>query len=579
MMAVAPAQQQPDAVLSFDNLTITAGQKVLLDGVSFAVRPGERLGIIGESGSGKSLTVTSAMGLLPDTLVAAGGIFLDRQGLDGKTENLLHMSDRKLCRIRGRDMAMVFQEPMTALNPLMQVGKQVAEMVLEHASISAAEAERRAVSALAEVKLPDPEHMAHRFPFQLSGGQRQRVMLAMAMINSPKILFADEPTTALDVMVQSEVLTLMGNLTQEHNTALVFISHDLAVVSSLCDRVLVMRHGKIIETGTTQQILTHPQAEYTQQLLAASDLSHRDVRAAASQLDHESAVAPANHVLRVGPDDDVVVNEQPSALALYRVRHVAREYGGGRGLFGGRRNLVQGLRGVSFDIVPGQRFGLVGESGSGKSTLLRILSALDAPTRGEVIFRGQHIDATRESELKSFRKRVQLVFQDPMSSLNPRMNILQIVAEPLRGVSKPEKVERVAQLLDAVGLDAQAMYRAPHQFSGGQRQRIAIARALITRPDVVIADEAVSALDVSVRAQVLNLLSQLADEFGLTLIFVSHDMGVIRHICDVVAVLRDGEFVEGGSVNDVYENPLHEYTQQLVAATPDLARNLERLHS
>ena len=575
--------------LSVKDLRVGSPFNELLHGISFDIEAGERVGLIGESGSGKSLTATSVMGLLPETLTATGTI-----NLNGVDADLLTAGERRLNRLRGNTMAMVFQEPMTALNPLMRVGAQVAEIMTVHRTERGRrQARQRAVELLARVKLPNPAEAALAFPHQLSGGQRQRVMLAMAMANDPQLLLCDEPTTALDVTVQAEVLKLIGNLVTDRGTALLLITHDIAVVAEVCQRVLVMYQGDIVEDGPVGRVLTAPQHPYTRKLIAASDLSSVDDRgrlhtmsmpviatppAAVSPPRPSQADAAAAPILpphraahqrleQGGPP--VIFNEVAGGGAI-RVRGLSRQYRRrGGGLFA-PAPIVHGLRELSFDVAEGQRFGIVGESGSGKSTLMRILCALDQPTSGAVDVLGQSIGGASERQLRDFRSQVQIVFQDPMGSLDPRMRVRDIVAEPLRHVDRAEAQARVEAQLAAVGLDADVMHRHPHQFSGGQRQRISIARALITRPRVLVADEAVSALDVSVRAQVLNLLADLVDEYQLTLVFVSHDLGVIRHLCDTVAVISDGRIVECGPTASVYDRPLHPYTRQLVSATPSL---------
>ncbi|MDJ0337162.1 ABC transporter ATP-binding protein [Cryobacterium sp. PH31-O1] len=585
--------------LSVTDLRVGSPFDELLHGISFDIAVGERVGLIGESGSGKSLTATSVMGLLPETLAATGTI-----RLNGVDADLLTAGERRLNSLRGNTMAMVFQEPMTALNPLMRVGAQVAEIMMVHRTERGRrQARERAVELLAQVKLPNPAEAALAFPHQLSGGQRQRVMLAMAMANDPQLLLCDEPTTALDVTVQAEVLKLIGNLVTDRGTALLLITHDIAVVAEVCQRVLVMYQGNIVEDGPVGRVLTAPQHPYTQKLIAASDLSSVDERgrlhtmsmpviakpvtatpgtarprttaSAPSHVQADAAAAlllppyPAAHQ-RLEPDGPPVIFNEVAGVPAISVRDLSRQYRRrGGGLFA-PAPIVHGLREVSFDVAEGQRFGIVGESGSGKSTLMRILCALDQPSGGTVDVLGQSIDGASERQLRDFRSQVQIVFQDPMGSLDPRMRVRDIVAEPLRNVGRAEALARVEAQLAAVGLDADVMHRHPHQFSGGQRQRISIARALITRPRVLVADEAVSALDVSVRAQVLNLLADLVDEYQLTLVFVSHDLGVIRHLCDTVAVISDGRIVECGPTASVYDRPLHPYTRQLVSATPSM---------
>ncbi|TFB67102.1 ABC transporter ATP-binding protein [Cryobacterium sp. Hz9] len=570
----------------------------LLHGISFDLAAGERVGLIGESGSGKSLTATSVMGLLPETLTATGTV-----RLNGVDANLLTAPERSLNQLRGNRLAMVFQEPMTALNPLMRVGAQVAEiMTVHHTEPGRRQAWERAVALLAQVKLSNPRAAAQAFPHQLSGGQRQRVMLAMAMANNPQLLLCDEPTTALDVTVQAEVLKLLANLVADRSTALLLITHDIAVVAEVCQRVLVMYQGNIVEDGPVARVLTAPQHAHTQKLIAASDLSAVDARGrlhTRSRLVIVTPITPAvdpvprtieadataapilphraahQHLERGGPP--VIFNAVAGAPAI-RVRALSRQYRrrGGGGLFA-PAPVVHGLRDVSFDVAEGQRLGIVGESGSGKSTLMRILCALDRPSSGTVDVLGQSIGTASERQLRDFRSQVQIVFQDPMGSLDPRMKVRDIVAEPLHNVNRAEVRARVEAQLSAVGLDADVMDRHPHQFSGGQRQRISIARALISRPRILVADEAVSALDVSVRAQVLNLLADLVDEYQLTLVFVSHDLGVIRHLCDTVAVISDGRIVEGGPTADVLDHPLHPYTRQLVGAMPSMHQLARRV--
>ncbi|MEV0950024.1 dipeptide ABC transporter ATP-binding protein [Promicromonospora sp. NPDC050249] len=553
---------RPPAALDISDLTVRTGSgRPLLSDVSLRVAPGERVGLIGESGSGKTMTALAALGLLPDGVAATGQVRL--AGVPG---NLLDRGEQAMARLRGEAMSMVFQEPMTALNPLMRVGRQVAEAMTLHGMPSRT-ATRRAAELLAEVGLPDGA--ARRYPHELSGGQRQRVGLAMALANDPAVLVADEPTTALDVTVQRQVLDLMVRLVEDRGAGLLFITHDLAVVSQVCERVVVLLEGVVVEEGPVAEVFAHPRHEYTKRLLAASTLEPR--------------VEPA----------ETPVTPRP---ALIRVEDVTRTYPS-------RGEVVHALRGVSLEVQEGQRFGIVGESGSGKSTLLRIVAGLDRPTSGHVTSAGVRIGADAVSTgstsgaadrvstdstsgagtpgLGDLRAALQVVFQDPYSSLDPRMTVGDIVAEPLlnpanvrAGGPRTASARRdtVREMLDAVGLLLDATERYPHQFSGGQRQRIAIARALVCRPRILVADEPVSALDVSVRRQVLDLLARLADEHALTLLLVSHDLGVVRHVCDHVAVMRDGLIVEQGPTADVYDTPHHEYTRALRDATPLLRR-------
>ncbi|AZA08772.1 ATP-binding cassette domain-containing protein [Corynebacterium pseudopelargi] len=461
--------------------------------ISFVVKPGERVGIIGESGSGKTLTALAIMRLMdPD----AGKISLD--GAD-----LTALKEPELCRVRGKDMAMVFQEPMTALDPLMQVGKQIREAAKVHQRLSRKEANARVEQALKEVELD--ASIAGRYPHELSGGQRQRILIAMALINNPRLLICDEPTTALDVTSQRAVVELILRLAQDRG--LLFISHDLGLIANTCEKILVMRKGEIVERGTTQEILHNPQHEYTKMLISASTLQ---------------SARPARY-------QDTIVT----------VDGVNRQFG---------RSTV--VKDVSLEVRRGQRLGIVGGSGSGKTTLLRMIGGLLEPTSGSLRVQG----STRT------------VFQDPMSSLDPKMTIAQILAESAPEASTAEMQEALAE----VGIEPDALTKFPHQFSGGQRQRISIARALMGRPDILLADEPVSALDVSVRAKVLGLLDRLVESHNLTMVFVSHDLSVVRAVCDSVAVMHQGRLVEYGPTEEIFQSPGHAYTKQLLEAIPRL---------
>ena len=594
--STATASQGRGPLLAVDALNVRTPDRTLVHDFSLHMAHGERIGLIGESGSGKSMTTTALLGLLPAGVTADGSVRLDIAERPGSAErNLLEASESELMKIRGRDMAMVFQEPLTALNPLMRVGAQVAEIMLLHKlAPSKAEANRRAVEMLDAVHLPDPAQAARAYPHQLSGGQRQRVMLAMALANDPALLLCDEPTTALDVTVQRQVLDLILELVKKRNTGLLFITHDLAVVANMCTRVLVMNQGVVVEEGATEDVFLRPQHPYTRGLLAASDLDATDAdgrlftvasakeyvpptreelaaeaeRAAAEQTATEQAAAA-----------HAVDAAAPAAEPVMRVTDLVRTYTRGKTSLFKPAPEVRALKGISFEVPRGGRLGVVGESGSGKSTLLRILAGLDQPTSGSAIVAGNEVAGAKEAQLRELRQQLQIVFQDPMGSLDPRMTVEQIISEPLlvrgRSETAAERSRMVAEMLEAVGLPASAAERYPHQFSGGQRQRISIARALICRPQVVVADEPVSALDVSVRAQVLNLLADLVDEYGLTLVFVSHDLNVVRHLCDSVIVMQSGEIVEAGPTETVYRAPQHPYTQRLIDSSLTLRQELQ----
>ncbi|MFD2794279.1 dipeptide ABC transporter ATP-binding protein [Promicromonospora vindobonensis] len=573
--AASAPQAEPvgSPALDLRDLTVRtdAGRRLLSD-VSLRVGPGERVGLIGESGSGKTLTALAALGLLPDGVAATGHV-----ALHGVPGNLLDRGESALARLRGQAISMVFQEPMTALNPLMRVGRQVAETMTVHGTAHPAAAARTA-ELLAEVGLPDGA--ARRYPHELSGGQRQRVVLAMALANDPAVLVADEPTTALDVTVQRQVLDLMVRLVEDRGAGLLFITHDLAVVSQVCERVVVLLDGAVVEEGPVAQVFADPRHAYTRRLLAASTLEPRTAGAVSGTAEPASARVDEPGSAEGTVSGPAAVGQEP----LIRVEDVTRTYSR-------RGQTVNALQGVSLEVLEGQRFGIVGESGSGKSTLLRIVAGLDRATSGRVSSAGVDLspraglrrDArpTASGELGDLRAALQLVFQDPYGSLDPRMTVGDIVAEPLlnpanvrEGGPRTASARRsaVREMLDAVGLPLDATERYPHQFSGGQRQRIAIARALVCRPRILVADEPVSALDVSVRQQVLDLLARLADEHSLTLLLVSHDLGVVRHVCDHVAVMRDGRIVEQGLTAQVYDDPQHEYTRRLREATPVLTR-------
>ena len=578
----------PENLLEVRDLTITpAGtQTPVLHDVSLSLASGERVGLIGESGSGKSLTAQSVMGLLPEELHTRG-----RVHLQGHSGNLLDAKETTLAGMRSDIVSMVFQEPMSALNPLMRIGDQIAEVLRIHGKVPRAQIPSRVRDLLRDVHMPDPDSARFAYPHQMSGGQRQRVMLAIALANSPRLLICDEPTTALDVTVQKRMLDLIAERVSDVEAGLLFITHDLAVVAGICDRVIVMYRGRIVETGSVDEIFTAPQHEYTRGLLASSDLDATDERGrlftlktalaySGPRLDKAALsaelVEPGDSVDGTASvtDDDGTASVRESA-PLIDVSDVTRVFRG-RGLFGRRRSDVTALGGIDFAVSTGARLGIVGESGSGKSTLLNILSGLDRPTTGHVRVGDIRVEAASSQALRRLRERLQIVFQDPFASLDPRMRIADIVAEPLiaAGIDKDERDARVVEMITAVDLDADSLRRYPHQFSGGQRQRISIARALVTKPQILVADEPVSALDVSVRAQVLNLLTDLVDEYALTLLFVSHDLGVVKHLCSDVIVMKAGQIVESGATEDIYANPQEEYTRSLIAATPSLAEAL-----
>lgn len=554
-----PAKAQPALEVRDLRITASGGKKrrrgkqdvaarELLHGINFSIPKGGRLGLIGESGSGKSLTALSIMGLLPEGLAASGQISIGDTHLDGEevsATSLLGARTKVFEKLRGRKVAMIFQEPMTALNPLMRVGRQVAEIMEVHGR-SHQEAATRTQELFEEVGLG--EEKLRSYPHELSGGQRQRVLIAMALANDPDVLICDEPTTALDVTVQKQILDLISALVARTDTALLFITHDLGVVAQMCEQVVVLHRGTQVEEGSVKEVLSNPQKEYTKKLVLASQPG------APAQLP-ESLNNTENNTETAETEAE---GNTPLAVNARGLTRIYRR----------RRTLdFLALDNVDLHVPSGGRCGIVGGSGSGKSTLLKILGGLDKPDEGHVELFGTPLS---EFSRKDLSQTVQLVFQDPASSLDPRMPIGLSIAEPLRGrgLNKQQRMARVAEVLTDVGLDPEMATRLPHEFSGGQRQRISIARALSVRPKILLADEPVSALDVSVRAQVLALLDRMAADYGLTLLFVSHDLAVVRELCTHVAVVNDGRIVEHGLTENIWQNPQDPYTQALLQAIP-----------
>jgi ABC-type microcin C transport system duplicated ATPase subunit YejF len=519
-----------------------------VDGISFGLARGGALGIVGESGSGKSLTALSILGL---TRTAPGAHVSGCIEFEGR--DLLALPEDELRTIRGNEIAMVFQDPLSSLHPLYRVGAQIVEAIRAHRPLPKAKARAHAIELLDLVGIPDPARRVAAYPHELSGGQRQRAMIAMALANEPKLLLADEPTTALDVTVQAQILALLGRLRRELSMALVFVTHDLGVVAEVADEVLVMQKGRIVERASAAKLFASPKHVYTKRLLRAMPTIDGP----------PPAPLPAT-----------------DAEPLLRVRGLAKRFPLSHGVIVRRRvGAVDAVDGIDFEVMPGETFGIVGESGSGKTTTARLIARLLAPSAGEVSFQGRDVAALRGRELKALRRDLQMIFQDPYSSLNPRKTAGAIVAEPL-AVHRVEpdraRRRRAAQgLLETVGLNAGDCDRYPHEFSGGQRQRIGIARALALEPKLIVADEPVSALDVSIQAQVLELLRSLRERLGLTLVFISHDLAVVRHMCDRIAVMQQGRIVELATNEDLYRAPRDPYTRELLAAVPG-AHGLDR---
>jgi peptide/nickel transport system ATP-binding protein len=524
-----------------------------VQGVSFDIAENRTVALVGESGSGKSVTAMSILNLLPDNAERSGRILW--QGRD-----LLHTPMAELQTLRGREIACVFQDPMTSLNPVFTVGDQLIEPLVKHLRLAGRAALERAEQLLVEVGMPEPRRRLAAYPHELSGGQQQRVMIAMALACEPKLLIADEPTTALDVTIQRQILELIAGLQRKHRMSVLFISHDLGVVGEIADEVLVMRNGVIREQGPVATIFAAPQDAYTKALLACRPSLTRNPARLMVIDDHiagQAARAPA-------------AAKDPDAPVVLEVRALAKSFWLKQGLFGRRE--FKAVQGVNFKLKRGHTLGVVGESGSGKTTMGLTLLRLHEPTGGEVIFDGRNLLTLSDRERQLMRRRMQIVFQNPYASLNPRFTIGQTLVEPMAihqiGASTAEREQRARSLLEKVGLDGGAFGKYPHEFSGGQRQRIAIARALTLSPEVLVLDEAVSALDVSVQAQVLNLLKDLQDELGLAYVFISHDLAVVRFISDEVLVMKDGVVVEQAGTEQILAAPREDYTRRLLAAIP-----------
>ena len=526
------------------------GSKPALNNISFNIKEGEVLALVGESGSGKTVTSLSIMGLLPNNASVENGeiTLLSKKN---KEINILNLSDEKHNEIRGNDISMVFQEPMTCLNPTMTVGEQILEVIIRHKKISKINAKKEMIGLLELVEIPDPIQRSIEYPHQLSGGMRQRIMIAIALACSPKLIIADEPTSALDVTIQAQLLELLKKLKNSivTKTSILFITHDLGIVKELADRVIVMYQGKIVEEGNVLDVFENPKHSYTNNLIQSLPEFKIEKR----------------------KQNKIIKKETNNKNIILSIKNLYKEFPVDKGIFKQSSESVKAVQNVSLNVRQNKILGLVGESGSGKSTLGKTIIKLIEPTSGKINFKNQDISNFNRQKMQNIRQKIQMIFQDPFASLNPRKNILDTLMEPIlvhKLMKKNEATEYIKQIINDVGLPIESLIRFPHEFSGGQRQRIGIARALVLKPEFIIADEPVSALDVSIQAQVLNLLETIKETYNLTMIFISHDLSVIEYFCDEVAVMYLGHIVEMAPVNELFSNPKHSYTKALLSAVP-----------
>ena len=555
---------EDQSLLSVTDLHISFGDKEVIKGISYTLNKNEILGIVGESGSGKSVSSLALMGLLPPKIskITAGKITYNNQ-------DITHLESKGFQSIRGRKIAMIFQEPMSSLNPSMRCGKQVEEILKQHTKLSKSKLKAEVLKLFEQVKLPNPERVYKAYPHEISGGQKQRVMIAMAISCKPDVLIADEPTTALDVTVQEEIILLLKDLQQQTKMSILFITHDLSLISQIADRVLVMYKGNIVEQNTAKAIFNNPQHKYTKALIA----SRPSLNVRLKRLPTVSSILNEDDL----SEEFTAQDRQNHHDALYsnppllQVVNVEKEYLSKTGLFG-KTESFKAVNNVSFNVYEGETLGLVGESGCGKSTLGNAILNLDKATAGKILYKGTDITKLSASEMVGFRKEIQIIFQDPYSSLNPRKSVGETIMEPMLVhklyATKEVCKAKTLELLERVGLDKTAFNRYPHEFSGGQRQRIGIARTIALQPKLIVCDESVSALDISVQAQVLNLLNELKENFGFTYIFISHDLAVVKYMSDQLLVMNKGKIEEINDADTIYRNPKKSYTKALINAIP-----------
>lgn len=555
-------------LLQIENLVISFSRENswndVIKNISFDLYKNEILGIVGESGSGKSVSSLAVLGLLPQKIsrISNGKILYDG-------EDLTQKSSREFRKIRGKQISMVFQEPMSSLNPSLKCGYQVEEILAEHTSLSQKDIKTEVLSLFGKVKLPNPEKIYNSYPHQISGGQKQRVMIALAIACKPNILIADEPTTALDVTVQKEIIKLLKDLQQQTQMSIIFISHDLSLVSEIADRVLVMYKGEIVEQGKTYDIFHLPKQTYTKALIASRPSLNQRLRRLPTVSDFLNDTTPTEIITEEERTERLVeLYAQPPIL---EVKNIEKIYYSRMGVLG-KKVEFQALQDISFKVFEGETKGLVGESGSGKSTIGNAILQLDKATKGQIFYKGIDITALSDKEFKSFRKEIQIIFQDPYSSLNPKMKVGEAIMEPMQVhklyKNNKERKQKTIEILERVGLSSAHFYRYPHEFSGGQRQRIGIARTIALQPKLIVCDESVSALDISVQAQVLNLLNELKENFGFTYIFISHDLAVVKYMSDKILVLNKGILEEETEADELYQNPKTDYSRKLIDAIP-----------
>lgn len=574
------------SLLNIRDLTVSfpqrEGRLQAVSHVSFTLEPGRSLGIVGESGSGKSLTALSILNLLPSAASVDGGTIHYHHEHTGEVD-LLQATPEQIRHMRGNHISMIFQEPMTSLNPVFTCGDQVVEIMRAHRSYTRALAKKKAMEWFDEVELPQPQRIFESYPHELSGGQRQRVMIAMAISCEPQLLIADEPTTALDVTIQQSILTLLQRLKKRYGMSLIFISHDLAVVSEVADEVAVMHRGRIVEMGTHRQVIGHPANDYTRGLIACRPpLNYRPERLQTlADFSAGRTASPIYRPARSGSDKHAQgQNLSPhmpagsSTPPVFSLQDLSKDFALKTNFFGKPTALLRALEKVNLDIHKGETLGLVGESGSGKSTLARVLLNLIRPNHGRLLYKGEDTAGFGRKDMHAFRQQVQIVFQDPYSTLNPRISVGNMIAEPLYYYrffpDKHQRMDRVVELLESVRLDGGFYFRYPHELSGGQRQRVAIARVLALNPEFIICDEAVSALDVSIQAEILNLLQDLKQQFDLTYVFITHDFSVVRFMSDRIAVMKAGSVVETGTSDELFRSPSDPYTRRLLESIPSI---------